>query len=345
MSGGTEAGGEAVAGDKGGVTSGGVENATMPAAAPELGSANAASGAVTGASGLDNPVTSGALGTSGALPSAPLGGSIGGSSALPDDLNKPITADVVAPDAGFSPTGSAAGTAAAAPAPVTPTPVASTPTASGVDVGSGGAPAAGEDPLRTAVDKATGTSTAPPQSGISKALQALGITSADGGIGKNALPLALNLGATAVRAGSENSLQKQLQKNAAGPQAASQRLLAEGASGQIPPAVMQQFTQSFNDRVGEITQRYANMGRDAKTDSAAQAEIARARTGLDAQVAQYSQQLTEQGLRAAGVASGPATNAAMAGAQQDRDLSTAMAGSLQQMALLEALQRGQRPAA
>lgn len=185
------------------------------------------------------------------------------------------------------------------------------------------------------------TKAAATKTGISKALTELGILSPTGGIGKNALPLGLNVGSALVNRNANNTLQKQLQKIAAPASSASEKLLAEGTSGQVPPAIMQQFDQTYKDTVQEITQRYANMGRDAKTDSAAQAEIAKAKQAMDAQVANYAASLTSQGLSAAGVASGPATQAALAGAEQDRALQQSMAGTLQQMALLEALSKQQ----
>lgn len=250
------------------------------------------------------------------------------------------------------------GGAATPSTPAAPVQVAApTPTAAGLPVGGGaeaaefGPPVADgsvPDPLRTAVDTATGTAAATPPpatSGISKALQSLGITGKDGGIGPNVLPLGVLAASQANAARAGKSTQAQLEKVASPAQEASKRLLAEGAEGTVPPAVMQQFERSLKDKTAEIVQRYANMGRDAATDSAAQSEIAKARDAMDAQVAQYAASLTTQGLQAAGVAAGPATQAVMAGAQKDQELQKAMAGSLQQMALLQALSRGQQPGA
>lgn len=226
--------------------------------------------------------------------------------------------------------------------PATPAPPAqvvggTTPTATNLPVGGGGGAALGGETLPPDVTKVPPT----PPGGISKALQTIGVTDKTGGIGPNALPIA------ALTAGQINanrtgkSAQAQLQKLSQPAQSASQQLLAEGTSGQVPPAVMQQFDQSLREKTDEIVQRYANMGRDAKTDSAAQAEIAKAKDARDAQIANYSSSLTSQGLQAAGVAAGPATAAIQAGVQSDKDLQAAMSGSLQNMALLAALQRGQ----
>lgn len=280
----------------------------------------------------------------GSIPAPPNEGSAAGSA--------PSTSQAAALDIATGGTGGTAGAAniapgiaptAAAPSAITPPPVTTTaPSASGLPVGSGDASVAeqvlppGSNP---SVVPPSGPTTPPPSTGITKALEQLGVLSPGGGIGKNALPLGL----TAISQLSANargkSLQKDLKSIAQPSRSASEQLLAEGTSGQVPPAVMQQFQRSYNDKVNEITQRFANMGRDAKTDSAAQAEIAKAKDAMDAQVANYASSLTTQGLQAAGVASGPATQAALAGAQQDQALSTSMAGTLQNMALLDALSR------
>lgn len=126
---------------------------------------------------------------------------------------------------------------------------------------------------------------------------------------------------------------------------AGEELLRQGRSGVLPPAIMAQFDDSLMKRVAEIEQRYRNSGRDPKTDSSAQSEIARAISQRDQQVAAYSQSLIDQGLRALGVASGPQTAAINAGVQADKDLQGAMGGTLESMAKLEALRAKQQPAA
>lgn len=234
-------------------------------------------------------------------------------------------------------------------------PSSQTPNVSGMQVGGGetgfGPPAADAavpDPLRTAVDSATsgGSGSATEGPGWQKMLEKLGIMSKDGGIGQNAIPMGLNLGSQALKANSSSNLQKQLTAVGQPASDTSRRLLAEGASGQIPPGIMSQMQQTFKAKVDEITQRFANMGRDAKTDSAAQAEINKARDAFDAQVAQYSSGLTSQGLQAAGVAAGPLTQGALAGAQQDQALQQSIANFMQQMSMLQALQgRQTTPAA
>lgn len=325
----------------------------MPAAVAESPAALAAQGMVQtgpGAWSAAEPFTAGAaLGSSIPTGGAGGGGGPSGGEAGPDPLNTGSGVGSGAQGSATQAPGAGGVDAAApAPAPVAPQPVTTTaPTATNLPVGTGGTSSApGVDPLRLAVDNATGAAGpaaggAQSSSGITKALESIGIMK-NGTIGPNALPMAINLGSAALKSGSQNSLEGQLKKTAAPAQAASERLLSQGASGQIPPAIMQQFQQSFKDKSSEITQRYANMGRDAATDSAAQAEIARAKDALDAQVAKYSSDLTSQGLAAAGVAAGPASQAAMAGAQADKELQAAMAGSLQQMALLEALGRGRQ---
>lgn len=177
-------------------------------------------------------------------------------------------------------------------------------------------------------------------SAVQQALQKLGVwNSANGSLGPNALPLA-GMGLSAVaQAGKGNALQKSLTE-AAGPASnAAQQLLSQGLSGQVPEAFMTQLERSYQEKIQEISQRYANMGRDATTDSAAQYEMQRAKDARDAQVAQYASQLTSQGLQAASIAQGPTMQAAMAGAQADQSLQSAIASTLQQMAMLEALSK------
>ena len=55
-------------------------------------------------------------------------------------------------------------------------------------------------------------------------------------------------------------------------------------------------------------------------------------------MAQAAQTSVTQGLQAAGLAQGPSVQAAMAGAQQDQQLSQAVAQMLQQMAMIQAMQ-------
>jgi hypothetical protein len=112
-------------------------------------------------------------------------------------------------------------------------------------------------------------------------------------------------------------------------------------SGQVPPAIMQQFDQTLETRISEIKQRYANMGRDASTDSAAQAEIARAQQAKDKMIADYANGLVTQGLNAAGVASGPTQAAAQTAAQRDAALQASMSNTLRALAELEYLSRQQ----
>ena len=179
----------------------------------------------------------------------------------------------------------------------------------------------------------TGTSTA-----VDKAMKFLGITDDKGNMGKNALSLGGMALSQANASKSKNGLSNQL-KEAAGPaSAAAQQLLAQGLSGTAPAAVLAAADKTLNDRTQEVIQRYTNMGRDAKTDSAAQAEISKLKVARDASIQAYSQALTTQGLQAAGLAQGPTTQAALAGASEDKALSQSIAGMLQQMAMIQAMQ-------
>lgn len=178
-------------------------------------------------------------------------------------------------------------------------------------------------------------------SAVERALQSLGLMSKTGGFGPNALPAALTVGSQLAANSRGKSLQGDLKAQSAPASSASQELIQRGMSGDVPPAIRTQFEKTFKDKQAEITQRYANMGRDASTDSGAQYEMQRAADARDAMIADYASKLTSQGLQAAQVASGPQMAAAQAGAQQDAALQQAMMQSLRTMAMLEALKRGQ----
>lgn len=201
-------------------------------------------------------------------------------------------------------------------------------------------------------------------------LDRLGLTK-DGGIGPNVLPAAgLVAGALANKQGAETAkgtpsvaqanqnvtkaaeTQKQeLTQLNAPARAASEQLIQQGLSGTVPPNILSKFDQTMTDRIEQIRQRYASMGRDPDKDSAAATEIARAKQDRDQQIAAYSSELLRQGLAAAGIsqAGGSAAaasgvnaaqsgvNAALAGAQSDREYSNATAEMLKNMAMLQSM--------
>jgi len=178
----------------------------------------------------------------------------------------------------------------------------------------------------------------PPGAGsaVQKALKALGITDETGGLGKNALPMAgLGLNALAQRRMGD-TLSRSLGQAGQRSGSAADTLLQQGLSGQAPQAVVAQANQTYQDTVEKIKQQYANMGRDPRTDTGAIAAMNRAAVARDAQIQQYAQGLTSQGLQAAQIAQTPATQAAMAAAQQDQQLMAAQREVLDRLSKLQA---------
>lgn len=153
------------------------------------------------------------------------------------------------------------------------------------------------------------------KSGASK----LGLTNANNplGIGKNAVSLVGSAYNAYKQKQATSSLQKQEQAAAQPITDASKSLIAQGESGQVPAAIMQEFQTTRDQTVAAIKQRYANMGRDPNNDSAAAAEIANANNAMNAGVANYSQQILTEGLDAAGIATNAGIEAAKAGAASD----------------------------
>jgi hypothetical protein len=174
-----------------------------------------------------------------------------------------------------------------------------------------------------------------------KALQSLGLVNKDlTGVGTNALPLAGLVGSQIMQNKANKSLPSQLTQAAAPASNAANTLLQEGLSGQAPAAVVAQAQQQYNQQVQEINQRYAAMGRDPSTDTAAQYEISQAGLTMQEAINNYSTQLTSQGLQAAQIAQGPTVQAATTAAQQDQNLSNSIASTLQNMALIQSLNKG-----
>jgi hypothetical protein len=187
-------------------------------------------------------------------------------------------------------------------------------------------------------DVAGGASSAAASSGnlnpITKALQALGI----GDLGKYIMP-GLQLAVPAIMQQKQGSmLSKQLA--AAGKPAgdASNTLLQQGLSGQAPQAVIAQANQTYQDGVEQIKQQYANMGRDPNTDTGAKAAMAKLAVARDAQIQQYAQNLTSQGLQAANIAQSPAIAAAQAAAQHDQALAASIQKTLNSLGVQQGSQ-------
>jgi hypothetical protein len=204
-----------------------------------------------------------------------------------------------------------------------------------------------------------GTLSAPPgtSSAGKSVLDRLGLTK-DGGVGPNALPAA-GIAASALMkpkggdvADAARGQRDELTALNAPARAASESMIAQGLSGKVPASILSQFDEATNNRVEQIRQRYATMGRDPDNDSAAAQEIAKAQEDRNQMIANYSRQPLQDGLAAAGLvhstggaAAGAGVNAAIAGANQDQQFSQATANMLQQMAMLQALQAGRTGAA
>jgi hypothetical protein len=210
--------------------------------------------------------------------------------------------------------------------------------------GGGGFGAPDEQTGAPVVDKSRAAAPQPQGLNVAeRALKTLGVYDpTKGTIGANALPLAsLAIGQYNLSRNGK-STQDQLTKIADPARRASEQLINQGLAGQVPAPILQQFNDTFNQQKSAIEARYANMGRDPNNDSSAQREISDLAAKRDANIANYASQLLSQGLAAAGVAAGPATAAVQAGVQQDQQLSSAMGNTMQQLAMLQALQNGQR---
>lgn len=307
----------------GGGGSAGGAAAAMPAAIPETAATIGEWGLAESAPGV---FTSG--GGAGAGATGPAGGSTPEAAGVPPGPNPSEVAFET--DIPGTELPSATGTSSAPP-PSMP----GTPAASGMPVGGAGADVPSglvTEPPGTPQGAAT---TTPKPTLSDKALSAITNNPLAAGA------LGLNLAGQMQASSAQKKREEQMQKATGPAQDAAKQLIEQGMAGQVPPAIMAQFDRSLQDRVMEIKQRYSNMGRDAKTDSAAQNEISKAIAQKDAQVAAYAQQLVSQGLSAAGVAAGPQSAAIQAGAAQDHQLQQSMGATLQSMAMLEQLKARQ----
>lgn len=138
------------------------------------------------------------------------------------------------------------------------------------------------------------------------------------------------------------ALQNSLQQAGAQTSNTAQQLLNQYQTGTINPAQDKQITDWTNNQIAQIKQRYASMGRDPNTDSAAQAEMANAQAQGVAMRDQALQGVLTQGLNAAGIAAGPTTQAIMAGYNANTTAQNSMAQAMQTLAMLQALQQGRQ---
>jgi hypothetical protein len=171
-----------------------------------------------------------------------------------------------------------------------------------------------------------------------KALEYLGLTKPGGGLGGNALPAAA-LGLSQYRANKMGqSLADQLKAASSQVSPVASGLINQYETGQINPAQEKQITDLTNNTKARIKQRYAQMGRDPNTDSAAQSELAKADADAVAMRDAAQQGILTQGLKAAGLAQGPATSAVMAGYQSDLQQQQAMQNFMNTLALMQSKQ-------
>jgi len=171
-----------------------------------------------------------------------------------------------------------------------------------------------------------------------KALEYLGLTKPGGGLGGNALPAAA-LGLSQYRANKMGqSLADQLKAASSQVSPVASGLISQYETGQINPAQEKQITDLTNNTKARIKQRYAQMGRDPNTDSAAQSELAKADADAVAMRDAAQQGILTQGLKAAGLAQGPATSAVMAGYQSDLQQQQAMQNFMNTLALMQSKQ-------
>jgi len=171
-----------------------------------------------------------------------------------------------------------------------------------------------------------------------KALEYLGLTKPGGGLGGNALPAAA-LGLSQYRANKTGqALQDQLKAASSQVSPVATSLINKYETGQINPAQEKQITDLTNNTKARIKQRYAQMGRDPNTDSAAQSELAKADADAVAMRDAAQQGILTQGLKAAGLAQEPATSAVMAGYQSDLQQQQAMQNFMNTLALMQSRQ-------
>lgn len=199
------------------------------------------------------------------------------------------------------------------------------------DVTTAGVPSAGSPTGAPTTGSPAAGSGAAPKSFIQKAIDSATNSPL------SAASLGFNLYKQSQAAKNGQSAQAQLEKVAQPASDASKKLIEEGLGGNVPAPILTQFNKTAEQQKAAIDSRYANMGRDPNNDSSAAAEKAKIDEARDAQIANYASQLLQQGLTAAGVASAPATQAILAGVNQDKDMQNAMAQMLQQMAFLETM--------
>ena len=180
---------------------------------------------------------------------------------------------------------------------------------------------------------ATGAAAEAPST-VDKALRYLGVTSPTG-VGPTAVPLAA-LGISQYRANKQaQAIKDQLAAASAQTKGVATSLLDKYQTGTIDANQQKQIDDLTNNTKARIKQRYAQMGRDPNTDSAAQSELAKADADAVAMQDAAKQGILTQGLNAAGLAQGPATSAVMAGYQSDLQQQQAMQNFMNTLALMQ----------
>jgi len=290
--------------------------AAAPAVAEGVTAAEAAAPAVATTAASTAPTTAEiGLETAAADSTIPTAASTAGASASPYAFN--------APGGVGATTGSSMGIQATTPVDFGYNP--EMPVSSAYDITSS-APIASESAAAGAAAEAPST--------VDKALRYLGVTSPTG-VGPTAVPLAA-LGISQYRANKQaQKIEDQLKAAAAQTKGVATSLIDKYQTGTIDPAQQKQIDDLTNNTKARIKQRYAQMGRDPNTDSAAQSELAKADADSIAMQDAAKQGILTQGLNAAGLAQGPATSAVMAGYQNDLAQQQAMQNFMNTLALMQ----------
>lgn len=229
----------------------------------------------------------------------------------------------------------------AAPTPAAPAPIsnATAPVATGSPVGGAGAPGVpggGTPGLPAPVEDLSRAASAADKARLApgvvdKALNAITknpLTAA--GIGVNVLSQI-----NARKQGKQ--LDQQLRASAAPASSVANQLISEGLSGKPSASAAFDISKWTQATKSAIRQRYANMGRDPSNDSAAAKELADVDAKAVAMRDAAAQGLLQGGLNAAQIAQGPTTQAALAAAQQDKELGASIANTLTALGQLQAM--------
>lgn len=200
-------------------------------------------------------------------------------------------------------------------------------------------PAGTYTPPDATIANGLGQTPASSSNSVMALLEKLGIYGPNG-IGKNAIPLAGLVGSQLMKPDTGKAA-SDIKASGARSSAAADQLLNAGLSGKGSASAQFEIDRWLNGQKSQIQQRYANMGRDASNDSSAQRELADAEAQSIAMRDKSAQALIAQGLQAAGLAQGPELQAALVGAQEDKEFTNAIAQMFQTLAFLQS--SGARP--